>query len=85
MSKKKRRPGSRPNEHASPTVPAPWLDSDGLHALLPGHTPSHAALDEMTRLYRQSARSSPLWDEMVREFGEEAAERMLQEFRVEVR
>jgi hypothetical protein len=39
----------------------------------------------MTRLYRQNIRSSPLWDEMVREFGEEAAERMLREFRVEVR
>jgi len=35
--------------------------------------------------YQQRIRESPLWDEMVREFGEEEAERILKEFRVEIR
>ncbi len=62
-----------------------WLGGDGLHALLPGTPPSPETLDEMTRAYQQNIRESPLWEEMVREFGEEEAERLLREFRVEVR
>jgi len=42
-------------------------------------------LDEMTGSYQQKIRESPLWDEMVREVGEEEAERILKEFRVEIR
>jgi hypothetical protein len=39
----------------------------------------------MTRRYQQEIRNSPLWDEMVREFGEKEAERLLKKFRVEIR
>ena len=42
-------------------------------------------LDDMTRLYQQNIRKSALWDEMVKEFGEEEAERILRKFRVEIR
>jgi hypothetical protein len=63
----------------------PWLRSDGLHALVSGSTPSPKMLDDVTRRYQQEIRNSPLWDEMVREFGEEEAERILMEFRVEIR
>jgi hypothetical protein len=52
---------------------------------VPGNAPSPETLDEMTKVYQQNIRESPLWDEMVKEFGEEAAERLLREFRVEVR
>lgn len=61
------------------------LEGDGLHVLLPGTPPSSEMLDEMTGSYQQKIRESPLWDEMVREFGEEEAERLLREFRVEIR
>ena len=61
------------------------LEGDGLHVLLPGTPPSPETLDEMTKVYQQNIRESPLWDEMVREFGEEEAERLLMKFRVEVR
>jgi len=63
----------------------PWLESDGLHAFVPGSAPSPEVLDDMTRRYQQEIRNSPLWDKMVREFGEEEAERLLREFRVEIR
>jgi hypothetical protein len=63
----------------------PWLERDGLHALLPGSPPSSEMLDDMTRGYQQNIRKSALWDEMVREFGEEEAERILRKFRVEIR
>jgi len=62
----------------------PWLETDGLHALLPGSPPSPQMLDDMTRRYQQEIRNSPLWDEMVREYGEEETERLLKKFRVEI-
>jgi hypothetical protein len=62
-----------------------WLDSDGLHAFAAGEKPSPEALEEATRRYQASIRKSALWDEMVKQFGKEEAERMLLEFRVELR
>ena len=67
------------------SLPLSWLDSAGLHALVPGSAPSPEALEEASRLYRQNIRNSPLWDEMVRQFGEDEAIRLLLQFRVEVR
>jgi len=61
------------------------LENDGLHVFVPGSAPSSEMLDNMTRRYQQNIRESALWDEMVREFGEEEAERILRKFRVEIR
>ena len=41
-------------------------------------------LGEMTKLYQQNIRNSPLWEEMVRQFGEEGAEGILRKFRVKL-
>ena len=60
-------------------------DHDGLHALLPGDAPSPELLDEMSRRYREQIRQSPLWEQMVAQFGAEEAERLLSKFRVELR
>lgn len=59
-----------------------WLESDGLHALVPADA-SPTTLEEMTKRYQESIRRSPLWDLMVKEYGEEEATRLLQQFRVE--
>ena len=53
--------------------------------LVPGNAPLPETLDDMTARYQQTIRESPLWDEMVKEFGEEEAERILRKFRVEIR
>ena len=84
MAKKPRTkpPRSRPSVEGSA---APWLDEDGLHMLVPGDTPSAALLDELTLKYQQNIRNSPLWDEIVRRFGSEEAERILKQFRVDVK
>jgi len=84
MAKSRRR---RPREEGqvSPSSPLSLFDSAGLHALVPGLAPSPEALEEATRLYQQNIRSSPLWDEMVRQLGKEEAERLLLQFRLEVR
>ena len=62
-----------------------WLDDQGLHAVVPGETPSQEVLDEMTRRYQQEIRNSPLWQQMVDEFGTEQAEHLLKDFRAQVR
>jgi hypothetical protein len=61
-----------------------WLDDEGLHVAAAGDPPSQAMLDELTRRYQQSIRNSPLWQQMVDEFGEEEAEQMLKDFRAEL-
>jgi len=83
MSKKKRKLKMR--DRQSKAQAASWLGGDGLHASVPGSAPSPEMLDDMTRRYQQKIRKSPLWDEMVREFGAEEAERILAKFRVEIR
>ena len=89
--KKSRKERKRRNVPTSSGMASLWFESDGLHALVPGvpgtpaAPPSPEALDEASRLYQESIRNSPLWDEMVRQFGEKKAERLLLEFRVEVR
>ena len=62
-----------------------WTYHDGLHALLPGEAPSPEMLHEMSRRYREQIRRSPLWDQMVAQFGAEEAERLLSKFCVELR
>ncbi len=84
MSKKSRK--RKTKRKAGPSTAGPLLrsESDGLHALVPGVPPSPEMLDEMTRLYQQNIRNSPLWEEMVKQFGEEEAERILREFQVKL-
>jgi glycosyltransferase A (GT-A) superfamily protein (DUF2064 family) len=42
-------------------------------------------LDKKTGSYLQQMRESVLWDKMLRELGEDEAERMLKVFRIEIR
>ncbi len=53
-----------------------------MHAILPG-TPDADTFERMTELYQQNIRNSPMWDEMVREFGIEKAERLLKQCRAQ--
>ena len=68
-----------------PGSAASWMGADGLHCMSPGHAPTLEQLDAASELYQENIRKSPLWDEMVKEFGEEKAEQLLSQFRVEKR
>ena len=70
-----------PDEDLSAT----WMDNDGLHMLASGLPPTPESLDAATKVYQENVRNSPLWDQMVKEYGEEEAKRLLSEFRVETR
>ncbi len=62
-----------------------WRDNDGIHFAAPGSPPSQEQLEKMTKEYQKQIRSSPLWDEMVQKYGKEKAEKLLKEFKAEVR
>jgi hypothetical protein len=62
-----------------------WADGEGIHHIAPGEKPSAKSLEKMTQEYQKNIRNSPLWDEMVKEFGEEKAKELLKEFKAEVK
>jgi hypothetical protein len=57
-----------------------WMDEQGVHALLPG-SPEADTYERLTEQYQQNIRNSPMWDEMVREFGLQKAEQLLKQCR----
>ncbi len=62
-----------------------WTDNDGINFAAPGSPPSPERLEKMTKEYQKQIRNSPLWDEMVQKYGKEKAEKLLKEFKAEVR
>jgi hypothetical protein len=61
------------------------MDEEGMHVVSKGQRPSIQEQERMTAAYQQKIRKSPLWKQMVRDYGQEQAEEMLKEFQVEVR
>jgi hypothetical protein len=59
-----------------------WLDEDGFHVFGPGRAPTAEEYEEMTRIYREKIRSSPLWTRMVKQYGKKKAEEILLECKV---
>ena len=85
MGKKSRR--KRQLRHPKPppiAEPAVWQAQDGFHMLVPG-TPTPEMLEEMTRQYQEQLRQSPLWEKMVKKYGQKKAEELLKECRAEAR
>ena len=62
-----------------------WEDADGIHSsfLVPGEPPTKAA-ERLTEDFQKRIRNSPMWKQMVDEFGEEKAERLLKECKAEI-
>jgi hypothetical protein len=65
-------------------LPVTWADEDGMHVISKGEKPTASEIEKMSKEYQNQVRSSPLWDEMVNEFGKEKAEELLKEFKAEV-
>lgn len=62
-----------------------WADDDGIHFVAPGAAPSPEQLEQMTKEYQKQIRNSPLWNEMVKKYGKEEAEKLLRNFKAEIR
>jgi len=65
-------------------VPLMWPVEQGIQALVPGQAPSVDELARMTAVYQENIRKSPIWDLMVKEFGEQKATEMLKDFKAKV-
>jgi len=59
-----------------------WMAPDGVHVVTPSGPLTQAELDHMTQTYQQQIRKSPMWKQMVQEFGKAKAEELLKEFQV---
>ena len=82
MGKKKnrnKRHKKRNPQTATPRSPLGWMDEGGVHALLPAKQPPPEFLELLTENFQREVRNSPLWDQIVREFGEEEAEKLIQQ------
>ncbi len=69
---------------SSGTDTSSWIDEDGLRSVHKGTSPSIEEQEKMTKEYQNNIRKSPLWSEMVKEYGEEKAEEMLNDFKVNI-
>lgn len=86
MAKKKKRKHQALQHNQRPIFGASaWRGNEGFHFLLPGSPPTPEMLEAMTKRYQERLRNSPLWDVMVKQFGEEKAEELLKECRAELR
>jgi len=70
---------------AAQAPPFSWADHEGLHSLVPGEAPTPAELEQLTRVVQDKMRRSPEWAQIVAEVGPDAAERLLEQCRFELR
>lgn len=62
-----------------------WMDDEGIHVVSSGEPMTSEQLDSLSEKYQKNLRSSPMWKEMVKEFGQQEAEALLKQCRVESR
>jgi hypothetical protein len=84
MGKKSRLKRERKEVRVEHANVAMWMDDHGTHAIGVGQPPGVLEIAAMTEAYQQRIRNSPLWDQMVKEFGEQKATEMLKEFKVKI-
>ena len=87
MGKQKKAKAKRRTQRKTAVAPTiqSWFDEKGLHFIGPGPAPQAGEEERLTETYQEQIRKSPLWSEMVDEFGEVEATVILRQFKVEVR
>jgi hypothetical protein len=80
---RKRHQRNRENHTSLPFVT--WMQEDEIHAFIPGKPLSGEMIAAINREFQNQLRKSPLWQQMVERFGEEEAEELLTECRMQLR
>ena len=80
-TKRARRRRDAPGREAA--TPEAWPADDGIHMLLPG-VPAPELLKELSRSFQEQLRRSPLWNELIDQYGQERAEQILQQCRAQL-
>lgn len=74
----------RAERMAAVSFPLSWQDEEGLHLVAPG-TPPPGFKKELEKSFQNQIRNSPLWPQMVAEFGEEKALELLGQCKAEIK
>ena len=85
MSKRKKRSDQAGTFYDEASGTAGWVQDGELEALVPGVAPEPAELAEFDRRWREKLRASPLWPQMVAQFGPERAEQLLQQCEMKIK
>ena len=89
IPKRRRRPGEQTaSQHpiADEALDvAMWQQGNEFHVLSRGIPPHPQLLEEMTNKFREGIRNSPMWQQLVDQYGAERAEELLLEIRTEIR
>ena len=80
MSKKNRKKRKQKQSDNNSFPSHMWMEDDGIHVLSPEPF-SAQDLELMSLRFQEKIRNSPMWDEMVKEFGKEEAEKILKKCR----
>lgn len=85
MSKRKRPPQKAGPYQDEADGMSGWVQEEQLEALVGGLPPNAAELAEWNRQWREKLRASPLWIQMVNQFGPERAEQLLQQCEIKLK
>ena len=68
-------------------LPEPfWEDATGIHtSFVASGEPPPSAAEQMTEEFQKRIRNSPIWKQMVEQFGEKEAENLLKQCKAEVK
>lgn len=64
-------------------IAAQWMDADGLHIISPMNPMTPQQQQELTIIYQNNIRNSPIWDEFIKIYGPDGAENALKQCRVQ--
>jgi hypothetical protein len=74
----------RAERKATPAPSLSWQDKEGIHFIAPG-VPQPGFQEKLTENFQKQIRHSPLWPQMVTEFGEEKALELLGQCKAEIK
>jgi hypothetical protein len=69
----------------TPAASMSWQDAEGVHLVTPGTPPTAEQIEEITRMYQENIRNSPIWDYWLMEYGPEKADELLNECQFKVK
>jgi hypothetical protein len=85
MGKQQKLKALRRAERKGVTSPClSWQDEEGTHLAAPG-MPTPGFKEKLTENYQKNIRNSPLWPQMVAEFGEEKALELLGQCKADIK
>jgi len=79
VTRHKRKKKKKKGKHKGSSSESPV---DMMHAFMPFPEPSEELLSDIERNFRNEFRNSPIWDQVVSQYGIEKAEELLKEIKI---